>query len=148
MDGYFGEPLRPQLLLEILLAVMAGGVIGFERELRGKPAGLRTHILICVGATIFADLAQRLAAAGGEPGHIAGSVVAGVGFIGAGTILHRRDGVTGLTSAANIWVVAAIGLALGFGAYWDAAAATAVVVTVLAGVGKLETWREHHQKGP
>jgi putative Mg2+ transporter-C (MgtC) family protein len=130
--------LRLHLVAEMLLAVLLGGVIGLERELRGKAAGLRTHILICLGATVFTDLAARLTAAGGDPGRLAGQVVAGVGFIGAGAILRQGASITGLTTAANIWVVAAIGMALGFGAYLDAVAATVIVVLVLAGLGRVE----------
>ena len=133
-----GRVFGLDFLLEMMLAVVLGGVIGIERELKDKPAGLRTHILICLGATLFTDLAQRLVGVGGDPGRLAGHVAAGVGFIGAGTILHQRGEVTGLTTAANVWVVAAIGMALGFGAYRDAIAATVVVVLVLAGLGHAE----------
>ena len=138
MEGLPG--LRPQLVLEMLLAVLLGGVIGIERELKDKPAGLRTHILICLGATLFSDLAQRMAGVGGDPGRLAGHVASGVGFIGAGTILQARGHVRGLTTAANVWVVAAIGMALGFGAYSDAVVATLLVVAVLAGLGKAEAF--------
>ncbi len=127
-----------ELAAELALAILLGGVIGLERELRDKPAGLRTHILICLGAALFANLAHRLGAQGGDPGRLAGHIVAGVGFIGAGTILHQGSTVTGLTTAANIWVVAAIGMTVGFGAYVDASMATAFVVLVLTGLGGLE----------
>lgn len=133
-----GHEFHANLLLEMALAVVLGGAIGFERQLKDKPAGLRTHILICLGATIFTDFGQRLTVFGGDPGRVAGHVAAGVGFIGAGTIMQRNGAVTGLTTAANIWVVAAIGMALGFGAYLDAVAATVLVVIVLAGLGTLE----------
>ena len=140
-----GSEFHANLLLEMALAVVLGGAIGIERQLKDKPAGLRTHILICLGATIFTDFGQRLAALGADPGRVAGHVAAGVGFIGAGTIMQRHGAVTGLTTAANIWVVAAIGMALGFGAYLDAVAATVLVVIVLAGLGSVESrldrWR-------
>lgn len=134
-----------QLLLELALAVLCGGVLGFERELHDKPAGLRTHILICVGATLFTNLSQRMAVAGGDPGRIAAQVLTGIGFIGAGAILHKGGDVVGLTTAANIWVVAAIGMALGYGAFLDGMAATALVLVVLIGLRPLERWIERRR---
>jgi putative Mg2+ transporter-C (MgtC) family protein len=130
--------LRLELLVQLVLAVVLGGAIGMERELRAKPAGLRTNILICVGAALFTVLSQRLAADRGDPGRVAAQILAGVGFIGAGTILHMRGAVTGLTSAATIWVVAAIGMALGSGAYLEAGGTTALVLAVLAGLERVE----------
>ena len=130
--------LRLELLLQLVLAVILGGVIGLERELKGKPAGLRTNILISIGATLFTDLSMRMAAERGDPGRVAAQILAGVGFIGAGTILHTRGAVTGLTSAATIWVVAAIGMALGTGAYVEAVGTTVLVIVVLTGLASLE----------
>jgi putative Mg2+ transporter-C (MgtC) family protein len=130
--------LRLELLVQLLLAVILGGAIGSERELRGKPAGLRTNILICIGAVLFTVLSQKLAGPGGDPSRIASQILTGVGFIGAGTILHLRGSVSGLTSAATIWVVAAIGMALGSGSYLEAAGTTLLVMAVLAGLGPLE----------
>ena len=133
------EVLHLGLLLQLGLAVMCGGAIGMERELSGKPAGLRTNILICVGATLFTVLSLKLAAGRGDPARIAAQILPGVGFIGAGTILHARGAVTGLTSAATIWVVAAIGMALGSGAYTEALGTTVLVMVVLGGLGWVET---------
>jgi putative Mg2+ transporter-C (MgtC) family protein len=133
------DALRLELLVQLLLAVVLGGAIGSERELRGKPAGLRTNILICVGAVLFTVLSQRLAGPGGDPGRVAAQILTGIGFIGAGTILHLRGSVSGLTSAATIWVVAAIGMALGCRAYLEAAGTTLLVMMVLAGLGPLES---------
>lgn len=130
--------LRLELLVQLVLAVVLGGAVGFERELKGKPAGLRTNILICVGATLFTVLSFRLAEGRGDPGRVAAQVLTGVGFIGAGTILHMRGAVTGLTSAATIWVVAAVGMALGARAYVEALGATLLIMLVLAGLGPLE----------
>ncbi len=130
--------LRLELLVQLVLAVILGGVIGLERELKGKPAGLRTNILISIGATLFTVLSMRMAAEKGDPGRVAAQILAGVGFIGAGTILHTRGAVTGLTSAATIWVVAAIGMALGTGAYVEAVGATALVMIVLTGLARIE----------
>jgi putative Mg2+ transporter-C (MgtC) family protein len=132
------EALRLELLLQLLLAVVLGGAVGLERELRGKPAGLRTNILICVGATLFTVLSYRIAEGRGDPGRVAAQILTGVGFIGAGTILHLRGSGTGLTSAATIWVVAAIGMALGAQAYVEAIGATVLVMVVLAGLSPLE----------
>jgi putative Mg2+ transporter-C (MgtC) family protein len=133
------EQLRLELLVQLILAVLLGGAVGLERELKGKPAGLRTTILITLGATLFTVLSYRMgAAAQGDPGRIAAQVLTGVGFIGAGTILHMRGAVTGLTSAATIWVVAAIGMSVGARAYIEALGATLVVMLVLAGLGPAE----------
>src|SRR5262245_52577724 len=131
------EP-RLELLVQLVLAVILGGAVGIERELRGKPAGLRTNILICMGATLFTVLSYRIAEARGDPGRVAAQILTGVGFIGAGTILHLRGAVTGLTSAATIWVVAAVGMAVGAGAYVEALGATLLIMAVLAGLGPLE----------
>src|SRR6185436_12577462 len=132
------EQLRLELLVQLLLALVLGGAVGLERELKGKPAGLRTNMLICVGATLFTVLSYRMGAGIGDPGRVAAQILTGVGFIGAGTILHMRGAVTGLTSAATIWVVAAIGLAVGSGAYVEALGATLLIMLVLAGLGPLE----------
>jgi putative Mg2+ transporter-C (MgtC) family protein len=133
------EPLHLELLVQLLLATLLGGAIGLERELSGKPAGLRTNILICVGSTLFTVLSVKLSAGIGDPGRVAAQVLTGVGFIGAGTILHTRGSVTGLTSAATIWVVAAIGMALGASAYSEALGTTLLVMLILKGLGLLET---------
>jgi putative Mg2+ transporter-C (MgtC) family protein len=129
--------LHLELLAQLALAVLLGGAIGLEREIRGKPAGLRTNVLICVGATLFTSLSHQLAN-GGDAGRVAGNIVTGVGFLGAGCILHARGAVIGLTSAATIWVVAAIGMALGTGAYVDALGSTALVMIVLTGLLRVE----------
>lgn len=132
------ESLHLELLLQLALSALLGGAIGMERELSGKPAGLRTNILICVGATLFTVLSFKLAAGRGDPGRVAAQILTGVGFIGAGTILHSRGSVTGLTSAATIWVVSAIGMAVGSAAYVEAAGTTLLVMIVLAGLGFVE----------
>jgi putative Mg2+ transporter-C (MgtC) family protein len=132
--------LQLQLLGAILLAVVCGGAVGLERELRGKAAGLRTNILICVGATLFTQLSLQIAGGRGDPARLAAQIVTGVGFIGAGAILHSRGAVTGLTSAATIWVVAAIGVALGSGAVLEGVSVTLLLLLVLRGLG----WAEVH----
>ena len=136
--------LRLDLLVKLGLAVLLGGIIGFERELSGKPAGLRTNILICIGAALLMDVSIRIGIADGrrigDPGRIAAQIVSGVGFLGAGTIMQARGMVTGLTSAATIWVVAAIGMAVGAGFYVEGMEAGLLVTFVLAGLGSLEHW--------
>jgi putative Mg2+ transporter-C (MgtC) family protein len=129
---------RLELLLQLGLATLLGGAIGLERELGGKPAGLRTNILICIGAVLYTKLSMTMAGANADPTRIAAQIVTGVGFIGAGTILHARGAVVGLTSAATIWVVAAIGVALGAGNYPEALGATLLVIAVLQGLGRVE----------
>jgi putative Mg2+ transporter-C (MgtC) family protein len=120
-----------------------GGVVGLERELSGKPAGLRTNILICLGSAILMDLSARISVLPdgtrvGDPARLAAQVVTGIGFLGAGTILQARGVVVGLTTAATIWVVAAIGLTVGAGAYVEAVGATLLVALVLVGLRKAE----------
>jgi putative Mg2+ transporter-C (MgtC) family protein len=137
------EAFRLDLATKMLMAVLAGGAIGFERQIAGKPAGLRTNILICVGSALLMDLSINIGVAFGgprigDPARLAAQVVTGIGFIGAGTIMQSRGTITGLTSAATIWVVAAIGLTIGGGFYVEAMGATATVMLVLAGLGTLE----------
>jgi uncharacterized membrane protein YhiD involved in acid resistance len=133
------EAFRLDLAAKLVIAVIVGGGIGLERELKGKPAGLRTNILICVGSALLMDLSMALAEAhGGDPGRIAAQVVTGIGFLGAGTILHTRGHITGLTSAATIWVVAAIGLTIGAGYFVEALGSTVTVMVVLIGLGWVE----------
>jgi putative Mg2+ transporter-C (MgtC) family protein len=136
--------LRIDLLIKLALAVVLGGIIGFERELAGKPAGLRTNILICIGAALLMDVSTRVGIIDGhrvgDPGRIAAQIVSGIGFLGAGTILQGQGVVTGLTSAATIWVVAAIGMTVGAGFYIEGIGAGLLVTFVLAGLGGLERW--------
>lgn len=125
------------------MAVVLGGVIGLEREIAGKPAGLRTNILICVGAALLTDVSIILTtgptgARLGDPTRLAAQIITGIGFIGAGTIMQARGTITGLTSAATIWVVCAIGITVGAGAYIEAAGAGLLVMLVLYGLGTLE----------
>jgi len=134
--------LRFDLLLKLMLAVVLGGAIGLEREIKAKPAGLRTNILICVGAALLSDVSIRIGLIGGErvgdPARIAAQIVSGIGFIGAGTIMQGGGTITGLTSAATIWVVAAIGIAIGAGFYVEAAGSGVLVMVVLAWLTRVE----------
>jgi putative Mg2+ transporter-C (MgtC) family protein len=141
--GLFVTVLRLDLLAKLALAVVLGGAVGLERELSGKPAGLRTNILICIGSALLMDLSMRVGVTEsgvriGDPGRMAAQVISGIGFLGAGTILQARGTVVGLTTAATIWVVAAIGLTIGAGSYIEAAGATLLVASVLYGLGRVE----------
>jgi len=117
-------------LLKLLFACLAGGLIGVEREFRDKSAGFRTLILICLGATLFTMMSPRFAAVG-DPGRIAAGIVSGIGFLGAGVILRDRGRIMGLTTAATIWMTAAIGMAIGGGQFLLAVLALALVMAVL-----------------
>ena len=132
--------LRLEELYGITMSILLGGIIGLERELRGKAAGLRTNILICMGATLFTQLSVSFAGAAFPKGQIAVGIVSGVGFLGAGTILHGKGSVTGLNSAATIWLVAAIGTAVGAGEVYLAGGTTLIVVAVLRTMGWLEAY--------
>lgn len=125
-------PIELEMVLRLLLAAALGAVIGYQRERTGKQAGLRTHILICIGAALISMLSIYGFGPESDPSRVAAGVVVGVGFLGAGVILHREGGiVVGLTTAATIWVVAGIGLAAGAGLYIVATVAAALVLAVL-----------------
>src|SRR3954452_12425538 len=128
-----------QVLIRLVLAAVLGGAIGLERELKRKPAGLRTNMFICFGAAMFTILSARLADQyPGDHTRIAAQIIPGIGFIGAGSILHSRGSVQGLTSAATIFVVASIGMACGGGLYLVAAFATMLLVLALTVLGIIE----------
>ena len=143
--------LRLDLLGRLLLATVIGGLIGWEREYSGKPAGLRTNLLICVGAALLADLSVYFAGLSGggqiraDPARIAAQIVSGIGFLGAGTIIQARGSVTGLTTAATLWVVAAIGMAVGSGAYVAAVGTAVLVLLALTPLAWLEEWIRNHR---
>jgi putative Mg2+ transporter-C (MgtC) family protein len=119
-----------EMILRLLLATALGATIGYQRERANKPAGLRTHTLICVGAALF-TLASIYGFGEADPARIAAGIVAGIGFLGAGAIIRTREHLVGLTTAATIWSVAAIGLAAGAGLYILSAITTAVVLIIL-----------------
>ena len=118
-------------LFKLALALILGGLVGLEREFRDKPAGFRTIILISAGACIFSIISNTVAGAMVDNTRIAAQIVTGVGFLGAGAILRGRGNIFGLTTAATIWAVAAIGMAVGFGEYLFATAATVGILLVL-----------------
>lgn len=125
--------------LRLLAALLAGSIIGIEREFAGKVAGFRTNALICAGSALFTAMSLRLGQyPDADPTRIASQIVTGVGFLGAGAILHGRGSVIGLTTAATIWTVAAVGVAFGAGYYVLGAVATVAVALVLFGFGQIE----------
>lgn len=123
----------------LLLACFLGALVGIEREVSRKAAGVRTNLLICMGAAFFTLLSAVLAGdAGVNKGQVASNIVQGIGFLGAGLILHNRNRISGLTSAASVWVVASIGMACGAGLYAAALIAALIMIVCLELVGFLE----------
>jgi len=136
MEG-FAE--LPEVLAKLAVAVVLGGVIGWERETHDRPAGLRTHVLVCVGSAVYMILSMSFSQ-NADPGRIASQVAAGMGFLGAGTIIRHGNAVRGLTTAASLWAVAAIGLCVGRGeaGYMIAIATTVFVFITLRGLSWVE----------
>ena len=135
--------LLPRFLVEIVVAIICGGLIGLERGLHHKSAGLRDNILICMGSVLYMIISEivslkAIPGAPSDPGRIAAQVVTGIGFIGAGVIIHRGRDISGLTTAATIWVVAAIGLTIGAGYPLLGMLVTAVVLLTLTSMHSLE----------
>jgi putative Mg2+ transporter-C (MgtC) family protein len=125
-------------LTRLMLAAILGGLIGLERELKHRAAGLRTHLFICFGCAMFTILSERLAGVPSDSARIAAQIIPGIGFIGAGSILHTRGLTTGLTSAATLFVVAGVGMAAGGGLYLTANFGTAIILISLFLLGHLE----------
>jgi len=138
------------VILRLLLALILGGIIGTERQIHRKSAGLRTHILVCVGSTLMMLTSIFIyyhfkEATNIDPGRIAGQVISGIGFLGAGTIIVMRASVHGLTTAATLWVTAAIGLAIGCGFYLASLITTIIIIFSLICLERLEeklAWKE------
>ena len=133
------DPLTGSFWLTIGVAVVCGGIIGLERQMRGKPAGVRTSILICLGTAIFIRLGTSLQGPMADPSRVLGQLVTGVGFLGAGVMFSREGTVVGVTTAAVVWVLAATGAAIGFGLHAGALALAFVTVAILVGVELLES---------
>jgi putative Mg2+ transporter-C (MgtC) family protein len=137
------EPV--ELLLRLGAAALLGGIVGLERELRGKPAGLRTVMLVSIGTAVFALLSIEVAAtttfagydATGDTGRVLQGVVAGIGVLGAGVFLHRDETIRLATTGASVWLAGAVGIACGFGLYLLAGSATALAILVLEGLGAI-----------
>ena len=128
-----------QNIVRLVLAGMLGGIIGLEREIKHKPAGLRTNMFICFGSAMFTILSYELASEyAGDHTRIAAQIIPGIGFIGAGSILHSRGSVSGLTTAATLFVVASVGMAIGGGLYLIGVFATFVLLLALFILGRVE----------
>ncbi|MGA1979267.1 MAG: MgtC/SapB family protein [Sedimentisphaerales bacterium] len=136
-------------LISIILSVVLGAAVGLEREIKGKPAGLRTNVLICLGAAVFTIISEKMAGDKDSITRIAAQIVTGVGFLGAGAVIQDRGGIHGLTTAATIWMVASIGMACGAGFFLLAVTSTIIALIVLIGLTPLERWvgplRRKHQ---
>jgi putative Mg2+ transporter-C (MgtC) family protein len=126
-----------ELIRRLLTAALLGAVLGFEREVKQKTAGLRTNILIAVGSALFTLMSLELAPSG-DPTRIAAQIVTGIGFLGAGAIMRTNSGVQGLTTAATVWVNGAVGVAAGGGAYHLAFIATGITVVTLVILRRVE----------
>jgi len=121
-----------EVALRLVLAAVLGAIIGYQRERAKKPAGLRTHMLICVGSALFTIVSAYGFGGSADPARLAAGIVTGIGFLGAGTIIRNREGiVVGLTTAATVWTVSAIGVAAGAGMYVVSVVTTALVLIVL-----------------
>jgi len=134
-----------------LLAAFVGGLLGVEREMRQKSAGFRTNILIGIGSAVFTMMSIAISADRGDPGRIAAQIVTGMGFLGAGAILRTRNGVHGLTTAATVWVNAALGIAAGAGEYHLVVIGALITMAVLLVLHPIERGiekRVHHDKRP
>ena len=132
------DPLSVHFWLPIGVAVLCGAIVGIDRELRDKPAGLRTSILIVVGTTIFISLGRTIDANALDPSRVLGQVITGIGFIGAGVMMTRNQEVKGVTTAAVVWLLAGIGSIVGFGHYTAAIAMSLLIIVILVGVEWLE----------
>jgi putative Mg2+ transporter-C (MgtC) family protein len=130
-----------QYVLRMVFALFVGGLIGIEREIKGKPAGMRTNMLMCMGTCMLMILSVEIFRRGvgmGDPSRIASQVMTGIGFLGAGMIIQSRFSVMGLTSAATLWFVAAIGLVIGWGDYLLASASTILIIVTLTLLSAME----------
>jgi putative Mg2+ transporter-C (MgtC) family protein len=140
-----------EIVRRLLLAAFVGGLLGVEREMRQKSAGFRTNILIGIGSAVFTMMSIAISADRGDPGRIAAQIVTGMGFLGAGAILRTRNGVHGLTTAATVWVNAALGIAAGAGEYHLVVIGALITMAVLLVLHPIERGiekRVHHDKRP
>lgn len=136
--------LNWELFLRLLVAAILGSLVGWERERAQRPAGLRTYMLVAFGSALFTVLSSTaFAGAATDPSRIAANIVVGIGFLGAGTIFRAGESVRGLTTAAGLWAIAAIGMAAGVGEYLLAIISTLLVLVILGGVRVLETHKNN-----
>ncbi|HEX6433425.1 MAG TPA: MgtC/SapB family protein [Gemmatimonadales bacterium] len=144
------DPLDPgaaEFWLRLGTAILCGGIVGLERQLRGKAAGIRTSILICLGTQLFVALGASFAGSHVDPTRVLAQVVTGIGFVGGGVILAREGAIIGVTSAAVIWVLAALGSLIGLGHLLAAIILTLVTVGLLTGVELLESMFRRLREG-
>ncbi len=141
------DPTTATFWVRVGAAILCGGMLGLERQLRGKPAGIRTSILICLGTMCFVMLGGAYAAEHVDPTRVLGQVVTGIGFLGAGVILTREGLVVGVTSAAVIWVLAALGAAVGMGFVLPAVTLAGITLLILVGVERLESTYRSLRRG-
>ena len=140
------QALQPEIVRPLLLAVVLGGLIGFEREIHGRPAGLRTHILVCLTSTLLILASKRIPEVLGDsetarivfdPNRLAAGVMTGIGFLGAASVIRAGDSVRGITTGATVWAVAGLGVVIGQGEHALALVATLLAIVVLVGLNKL-----------
>ena len=131
----------------LLCCFLSGTIIGLERQLRGKPVGMRTSALICIGTYVFIAMGECVANQATDPSRIIGQVVTGIGFLGAGVILARHGAIIGVTSASAIWVLAALGVVIGLGHPWLGVKLAVLTVAILVGVDLVERRFEFLQRG-
>ena len=139
-----------EILLKLTLSALLGGIIGYERQSRRKSAGFRTNVLVCLGSCLIMILSEAIyrnveGMTNADPARLAAQVVSGIGFLGAGAIMKEGLTVTGLTTAACLWVVAGVGLAVGGGYYIEAFFATALVFITLGTLSRLDHWMDHER---
>ena len=144
---YVLDPETPLFWQSLGTALLCGGLIGIERQLRGKAAGIRTSILICLGTSIFVEIGTSIDAPHVDPTRVIAQITSGIGFLGGGVILARKGLLTGVTTAAVIWVLAALGGLIGFGHLRAAIVLTLVTLAVLIGVELLEGMFRRLQQG-
>ena len=136
------SPLSKVFWLQLGTAVLSGGAIGVERQLRGKVAGVRTSILICLGTELFVAMGSSFPTEHADPTRVLGQVVTGIGFLGAGVIISRQGRLVGVTTAALIWMLASLGSLIGLGYLGAALVITVVTLFVLTGIEKLDRFRD------
>lgn len=139
--------ITPLNWIGIFCSVISGMVIGFERQMLGKPVGIRTASLISLGTYLFVAIAQVVVTTDGDPSRVIGQIITGIGFLGAGVMFNKDGLVIGVTSAAAIWGLAAIGVVIGTGHYWVGIKLSILMVTILVGIDLLEGTFKFLQKG-
>ena len=129
-----------EFIIRLFAASIAGGALGMERESSNKSAGLRTNMIVSVGASIYVMISTTIleGSTTGDPSRVMGQIVAGIGFLGAGVILHQGSNVKGLTTAATIWCSAALGCLAGFGMYWELATSTVLIIIINSVLRKVD----------